>query len=108
MCQGCVDDGCLSQETYDKIEAFLEKYPQASWGPAHVVLEDDNTDDYNIKWSLGLAKAALSHDSNDLFHPEEDIITMNKMEWYEDEDPKELQATVAFLEELLEIPENVR
>ena len=108
MCQGCIDDGALSQETYDKIEAFLEVYPQASWGPAHLVLDDDNVDDYNIKWCLGLAKAALSHDPNDLFDPEEDIINMNRMDWYEDEDPQELQATVEFLERLLEIPENVR
>lgn len=108
MCQGCVNSGVLSQETYDKIECFLESYPNAEFGPAHIVLSDDNVLDAHIKWCLGLAKAALSRNPNDLFDLPSDIDTMNHHDWYSEENPDELQATVTFLEELLQIPEDVR
>jgi hypothetical protein len=108
MCQNCVNSGVLSQETYDKIEQFLKVHPSAEWGPAHIVLSDDNILDAHIKWCLGLAKAALSKNPNDLFDLPGDIDMMNRHDWYSEDNPSSLQATVAFLEELLQIPEDVR
>lgn len=113
MCQSCVDEGALSQETYDKIEAFLDEYPSAEFGPAHIVLSDDNVDDGSIKWCLGLTKAALSGSPDDLFILKGDtkqgqIDFMNKMDWYSEDDREDLGATVKFLEELLLIPEDIR
>ena len=85
MCQGCVDEGLLSQSTYDKIETFLDKYPDAEFGPAHIVLSDCNLEDEYIKYCLkdiekGMAVATTS----------------------------ELQATKIFLLELLAVPESQR
>ena len=48
MCQGCVDKGYLSQSTYDAIEAFNEKWPQAEFGPAHIVLSDCNIENDHL------------------------------------------------------------
>ena len=64
MCQTCVDEGYLSQETFDKIEAFLTTWPGAEFGPAHVVLGDDNVEDHFIEYCLGYARAALYHDAS--------------------------------------------
>ena len=108
MCQACIDNGALSQETYNKIEQFLESYPDAEFGPAHVVLSDDNVGDVHIKWCLGLAKSALSKNANDLTDLPDDINFMDRLDWYSDNDPESLQATVEFLEELLKIPEDIR
>lgn len=108
MCQNCVDNGFLKQSTFDKIEAFLEKYPSAEWGPAHIVLSDDNLEDGHIKWCIGLAKASLSRDRNDLPNPDEDESMMNELDWYSDCTLGEVHHTIAFLEELLTIPEEER
>ncbi|RPJ40144.1 MAG: hypothetical protein EHM35_00635 [Planctomycetaceae bacterium] len=107
MCQACVDEGRLSQATFDKIGAFLEKWPHAAYGPAHIVLDDDNLLDGHITWCLGLARAALSKNPADL-RDADDVEMMDDLKWYADCDRDELTATVAFLEELLLIPEDER
>jgi hypothetical protein len=108
MCQVCVDNNYPSQETYDKIEAFLEIYPMAAFGPAHIVLDDVNVGDNSIRWCLGLAKAALSGNPMDLWKPEEDVSFMWDMDWYSERDRDTLAATVGFLEELLLTLEEIR
>jgi hypothetical protein len=108
MCQGCVDEGRLSQEVYDKIEAFLEKYPDAEYGPAHIVLADDNLLDGHILWCIGLAKAAIYRDPKYLVDPDEDVELMRKLDWYGDQPIGCLYATIEILEELLKIPEDDR
>lgn len=45
MCQGCVNNGCLTQETFDLINEFCELCPWAKFGPAHIVLGDCNIED---------------------------------------------------------------
>lgn len=107
MCQTCVDDGALSQKTYDEITGFIEKYPDAEFGPAHIVLGDCNVGDGHLKWCLGLAKASLSRNPNDCYMPE-DVNFLDGIRWYEDQDPESLKATVEFLEKLLLTPEDVR
>jgi len=87
MCQGCVGDGYLSQETFDKIEAFLGVWPEAESGPGHVVLADDNVEDVFIQ----------------------DCLSEGTWSWMsEGHAADELDATRAFLQELLTIPERVR
>lgn len=89
MCQTCVDEGYLSQETYDKIQGFLGEYPSAEFGPTHIALGDCNVDDDNILYCLAEARKALADPEN--------------------ERPKgTLEAAIGFLEELLEIPEEIR
>ena len=113
MCQTCVDEERLSQDTFDKIEAFCEKWPHAEFGPAHLVLGDDNVEDYYLCLCLRLAKASLGKKKAiggvfcDIYRSS-DIRMLDSCDWYENHDEDELQATIAFLEELLEVPEDVR
>ena len=107
MCQTCIDDGIIAESIYLKVEDFLDSHPSAEFGPAHIVLADCNVLDGHIKWCIGLAKAALSKDVNDL-HSSDDVDLMNRLDWYSDDDPDEIRATIKFLEELLEIPEDER
>ena len=111
-----MDIGYLSQETYDKIEVFCERWPRAKFGPGHLVFGDNNVDDYRMCFCLRLAKGALFHkaglsevwqDFPSLEH-ERDLETLKAHDWYDDYDEGELAATVKFLEELLEVPEDER
>lgn len=108
MCQQCVDDGEISQRTYDAIEAFLHEWPDAEFGPAHIVLSDSNIENGHITWCIGLARAALSRDPKDLRDGERDIAMMEQLHWYADQDRDELRATITFLEWLLTIPQDER
>ncbi len=103
MCQNCVDNGFLKQSTFDKIEAFLEKYPNAEFGPAHVVLSDDNMEDYFIEDAISYVRRALLEGP----YPE-DLMYLSKSEWYIYNNPDVLIPTITFLEELLAIPEGER
>lgn len=92
MCQGCVNTGYLSQETYARIERFCDDWPRAAFGPAHIVLSDANVLDENIRFCLA---------------------EMDKPEWTEphgefEHSRDELAATRQFLESLLAIPEENR
>jgi hypothetical protein len=107
MCQCCVDEGRLTHETYEKIQEFLAHYPRAECGPGHIVLADTNLEDAHIQWCLMLARAALSHNPQ-VLRSAEDVALMEYVEWYHDHERDELQATIAFLETLLAIPEDER
>lgn len=90
MCSGCVRNGYVSQDVYDKIEAFLVRWPEAESGHAHAVLALDNVEDDDIEGCL----EALDDPTNlDL-----------------DCEPESGQtdAIRAFLKELLTIPETER
>ena len=90
MCLGCVEDGKLSRETYDKLEAFTEKWPDSSYGPGHIVLDDCNLCDGHIQFCL---------DKLDAYDPSD----------YSCEHTEgELAATRTFLVELLSISEDDR
>ena len=90
MCEWCVTGGRLSKETYDKIEAFVEEWPDSSYGPGHIVLDDDNVLDGNIQFCL---------DKLDAYDPK-DYSCEHTVE--------ELAATRVFLLELMAIPEDDR
>jgi len=87
----------LSQETYDNILAFCENWHAAEFGPGHILLSDCNVDDDDIQFCLKNARDALIPTAYYLDSP-----------WYEDREPREIEATIAFLEELLEVPEDIR
>ena len=87
MCQDCVEDGVLSQETFDKIEHFIELWPDSEFGPGHVALSDCNVRDVDINGCLSDETWARMSDG----HAHD-----------------ELEATRAFLQSLLLTPENER
>jgi len=58
MCEGCVANGYLSRFVYDVIEAFSERYPDSNYGNAHIVIDDCNVGDSNIRWCLDRIGAA--------------------------------------------------
>jgi hypothetical protein len=91
----------------DEIDVFLDTWPDAAFGPAHIVLADSNLADGHILWCLGLCRAALSRDVCDLVDAE-DKDFMDGLDWYASVDRDELRATAVFLERLLTIPESER
>lgn len=107
MCQQCVENGRLKQATYDAMEAFCEVWPRAECGPAHIVLGDQNVADEHLTWCIALCTAALSQNPADLESPA-DIDLMEHVDWYQDHDSSELEATQVFLRALLAIPEAQR
>lgn len=90
MCLGCVVDGSLSLETYNKLEAFNTQWDDAQFGPAHIALSDCNVFDKNIQFCLA------------------NIESYNDYEYSSHHSPAELIATKTFLLELLTIPEDAR
>jgi hypothetical protein len=106
MCQGCVDNGELSQETYDAIEAFAKRWWNSQFGPAHIVIADDNVGDDHILMCIRLAEAALSKDMSGL--SEWEMGSYTACHGWDDHDPEELEATIEFLKLLLLVPEEGR
>lgn len=54
----CVHNGYIAKSTYEIIEAFLEQYPDAEHGLAHITLADCNVEDYHIEFCLSLSEMA--------------------------------------------------
>lgn len=110
MCQGCVDKGDLTQETYDKIEAFVDEHSQAAFGPAHSVVDDDNVDDGSIYYCLRMFYAMFPEDAKPIPDPiPPEVIEIGDIDYYKSNfDLDEMYATMKFLETLLEIPEKER
>ena len=110
MCQFCVDDGKLSQETYDRIEVFVEEWPDSAYGPGHIVLGDCNLLDGDLDWCRSLISAVLAHrkgeESCSLTDDDRQFLT--KLDWYRDDKTECLEATLEFLRELRVIPEDDR
>lgn len=77
--------------TIQKIYDFLEKWPRADYGPAHITLSDHNLEDHNLRFCLNeIAKA-----NGDIYDGQQ-------------RDRGEIAATKAFLEELLAMSEEDR
>lgn len=87
-----------------KIEAFLQEWPDAEYGPAHIVLGDYNLGDGHLNWCIAIARAVLSGKSEDLPH-RGDLDFMEQLNWYRPVNREELEATISFLQELLAMPE---
>jgi hypothetical protein len=54
MCEECEAD-----PLYPMVKEFLEKWPDAAYGPAHVVLADMNTEPELMRWCLHLTEGCL-------------------------------------------------
>lgn len=105
MCQACVDGGDLRQSTYDKILEFLDEFPQAEFGPAHIVVADCNVDNGNIRGCLKRIHKMIvkgqTDRKDDTGHPIYEYKGMVQSYW-------DLFAASLFLTELLLIPEKER
>jgi len=114
-CEPDVEREMLSQETFDKIKSFCKEHPTASGSFAHIVLDDNNVSDGDIKWCVNLLSFALGLE----YELDQDDIewAQKRMKWHEDNweyswDKEiamdEFVETRDFLLSLLEIPENIR
>lgn len=84
-----------------RIDRFLEEWPNAEWGPSHVVLSDANVDD----GPLDLALATLDSLIDGAQWPARNGLSP---QFYADCDRDELIATRLFLREYRTLPEDVR
>lgn len=107
MCQTCVDQGYLAQDTFDLLEAFGEAWPDASYGPAHITIDDANVTDSNLAFCRRLVLATLA-DSDAALLPYEREIYRALRDDYQEHDPNELWATLGLLELLQLVPEEAR
>ncbi len=89
-----------------RIERFLDDWPRAEFGPAHVVLADANVDDSNLAWCAGLCRQWLGLEprSSD---PSEVKMWRDVGGWA-DHERVEIEATLAFLEDYALTPEAER
>ena len=46
-------DECRANPFWPMVSAFLEEWPNAEYGPAHVVLSDFNTEQFDLTYCLG-------------------------------------------------------
>ena len=88
----------------DNINKFLLAYPNAEWGPAHIVLSDRNLSDGHIQWCLDLIDAILEPKELD----ERDRMFLDSVHWYKTHTRIELEKTKTFLLDLLNVPEESR
>lgn len=107
-----MDEDCPSSATRGKIAAFSHEWPNAAYGPAHVVLEDFNLSDETLNWCQDLVRSALEA-RNSLVYPtpfarEEDRLFLLSVNWYASHSEAELLATKLFLSHLLSLPEEER
>jgi hypothetical protein len=95
------------------IDIFCDKYSEASYGPAHVVLDDYNLDDDTIVWCQKLLKEAIitrfgyAVESPDPVSISQNFYSVKEGDLYR-HGLLELAATHEFLDFLLTIPEEDR
>jgi len=83
-------------------DAFLEDWPNAAFGPGHIVLDDYNLDYTSIEWCRRLTVASLTGDTQLISG--EDVEMLGELRFYEDHSRAELVATRIFLTGLLKLP----
>ena len=84
------DVGWLAPLVSDRIDEFTEKWWNAAFGPAHIVLDDYNVRDEDIAFCLGKL---------DNYNPDD---------YGQEHSPEELAATRELLQWLMAIPEDKR
>jgi hypothetical protein len=105
MCELCRAE--VGDEIYNGIEQFLRDWPDAEYGPAHIVLSDCNIGpDWHIRWCLGLIAAEQQRRGLRAENPYADVldhqdITMFCEGFHADCDTNELAATEMFLRDWL-------
>lgn len=109
MCDSCREQ--WGDEIYKGVEAFCEAWPDAEFGPGHIVLSDFNCEEPCIRWCLGLIAGELSRRGlpSVATHRDEER-GINDLRngalgqdpaFYASHDTEELQATATFLREWL-------
>ena len=88
----------------DNFDKFLLAYPNAEWGPAHIVLSDRNLSDGHIQWCLDLINAVLKQKEP----TDRDRAFLDEVHWYKIHTKTELEKTKLLLLDLLKIPEKAR
>lgn len=78
----------MDRSLLDQIDAFVAQWPDAAFGPAHIVLSDYNLDDHCLGYCTALCDYAAT--------------------LFPDHPPAEIAATRAVLEELYQIDPSVR
>ena len=100
-----------------KIDAFTEEWPESSYGPGHIVLDDLNLLDANLDWCIGLIQAILTRRHGKEIGPGDmalfklkssDLEFLESMDWYDDDTTECLGPTLGFLQELRAMPEDDR
>ena len=87
------------KELVELCDLFTEEWPNAAYGPAHIVLDDYNLEPDDIAWCLTLTTASLT---GDLWGLDEDQIgLLYDLRFYENNPRAELVATKVFLTSLL-------
>lgn len=79
------------------IQEFLEKYPLAEYGPAHIILSDYNLEDHWFPSTIQAIKDRLTELTEKLGD-----------RYMFDIEARDLDATLELLNRLLEIPEGER
>jgi len=95
----------MSAQTYWKMHDFITKHPDVTWGPGHIVFEDDNIRNCDLQGTIELVKAVISLDPKDL---EKTEYSIKELGMYDDCRIGDLRATIKFCEELLLTPEEER
>lgn len=95
------------------IDVFCEAYPEASYGPAHIVLDDYNLEDGHIRWVLDIIEECLTPKLARRLETQvltdKEVYIYSRARMYRDHHSEgELRATKVFLEQLLNIPEERR
>lgn len=83
-----------------KIDRFLYEWPNAEFGPGHIVLSDANLDDECLDMCIQALDALLDGGP----WPEH----FGEPHWWSDNDRAQLAATRTFLRELRALPEDAR
>jgi len=85
-----------------RIDAFLARWPNAEFGPAHIVLGDANIEDHNLQYCAALCRQWLG------VEPKEDVGLWSAVDGWADHKREEIEATLRFLEDFLLIPHDQR
>jgi hypothetical protein len=85
-----------------RIDRFLDDYPDAEFGPAHIVLSDANLKDWHIDWCLSLLDSLLDG------KPWPEDVKSIDPSMYRNHLEEELRATQIFLRELRALPPTER
>jgi len=89
-----------------KIDAFLEKWPDAEYGPAHIVLSDANLEDHHIDWCIGLCRQWLALEPKSESEREHEM--WQAVNQWAEHPREEIQATHDFLVAMRAVPEDDR
>jgi hypothetical protein len=104
MCEDCRAD--VGDEIYDGIQRFTTEWPDAEFGPAHIVLSDFNVGKGHVRWCLALIALEQERRGLRADNPYADALGADDVAhfghgFYSDCDGTELAETETFLRDWL-------